>query len=76
MDADQNKSFYDTDGNFTFMQEIDYYTKAFWEPVIKGAKDLAAQESEDWDIGGPSFVGVSSLGLNGNVGAILKDLLW
>ena len=63
-DDDENDTIFDTDGNFT--EYIPYNIDDEYGLIGKiayGAKDLAAQESERWDIESPAFHGLAILRL-------------
>jgi hypothetical protein len=67
--AGDKTTFYDTDGNFTKIAEIDYWAaESWWDALMRGAKTLAARESEDFNMSGPAFVGIANLSQNVDIG--------
>ena len=63
-DDDGNATIFDTDGNFTeYMPFNINYEYGLISQIAYGAKDLAAQESERWDMESPAFQGINILRL-------------
>ena len=62
---DENATIFDTDGNFTQYNAYNINDEyGLISEVAYGAKKLAAQESERWDMESPAFQGVAILRLN------------
>ena len=65
---DENATIFDTDGNFTQYNAYNINDEyGLISEVAYGAKKLAAQESERWDMDSPAFQGVAILRLAGSL---------